>query len=152
MHNSAGCCHHAIKSTLCRKFAASISSTLVRLFLLTRVFFGTDLLCTDILWSFVLLHQSFAKNFGLYGERIGALSVVCADAEQAAKVESQLKMVRFTQHITLQLSACPSLIWHASPSTRTTSGPDGQPCCFLFPLVSGCHSRLMPMFSVSVVQ
>jgi aspartate aminotransferase, mitochondrial len=37
--------------------------------------------------------QSFAKNFGLYGERIGALSVVCADAEEAARVESQLKMV-----------------------------------------------------------
>lgn len=30
----------------------------------------------------VALAQSFAKNFGLYGERIGALSVVCNDAEE----------------------------------------------------------------------
>ena len=30
----------------------------------------------------IALAQSFAKNFGLYGERIGALSVVCNDAEE----------------------------------------------------------------------
>lgn len=30
----------------------------------------------------VVLAQSFAKNFGLYGERIGALSVVCSDADE----------------------------------------------------------------------
>ena len=35
--------------------------------------------------------QSFAKNFGLYGERVGALSVVCEDKEQAGRVLSQLK-------------------------------------------------------------
>ena len=39
----------------------------------------------------LLLAQSFAKNFGLYGERVGALSVVCADAAEAKAVESQLK-------------------------------------------------------------
>lgn len=32
----------------------------------------------------VALAQSFAKNFGLYGERIGALSVVCNDAEEVS--------------------------------------------------------------------
>jgi len=37
--------------------------------------------------------QSFAKNFGLYGERIGALSFVCKDAEEADRVESQLKIL-----------------------------------------------------------
>ena len=37
--------------------------------------------------------QSFAKNFGLYGERVGTLSAVCANAEEAAKVESQLKIL-----------------------------------------------------------
>ena len=37
--------------------------------------------------------QSFAKNFGLYGERAGALSIVCADLEEKARVESQLKIV-----------------------------------------------------------
>jgi len=37
--------------------------------------------------------QSFAKNFGLYGERIGALSFVCQDADEAARLESQLKIL-----------------------------------------------------------
>jgi histidinol-phosphate/aromatic aminotransferase/cobyric acid decarboxylase-like protein len=36
----------------------------------------------------ILLAQSYAKNFGLYGERIGALSVVCADAAEKARLES----------------------------------------------------------------
>jgi aspartate aminotransferase len=40
----------------------------------------------------VCLAQSFAKNFGLYGERVGAFSVVCQDKEEAARVESQLKV------------------------------------------------------------
>merc|ERR1711972_492762 len=37
--------------------------------------------------------QSFAKNLGLYGERIGMLHAVCNTKEQAAAVLSQLKMV-----------------------------------------------------------
>jgi aspartate aminotransferase, mitochondrial len=37
--------------------------------------------------------SSFSKNFGLYGHRVGALSVVAADPEAAARVVSQLKMV-----------------------------------------------------------
>ncbi|KAK4713422.1 hypothetical protein R3W88_019329 [Solanum pinnatisectum] len=37
--------------------------------------------------------QSYAKNMGLYGERVGALSIVCKDSDVASKVESQLKMV-----------------------------------------------------------
>jgi len=41
----------------------------------------------------MLLAQSFAKNFGLYGERVGTLSVVCADTEQAERVLSQLKLI-----------------------------------------------------------
>jgi aromatic-amino-acid transaminase len=36
---------------------------------------------------------SFSKSFSLYGERVGALSVVCDDAEQAVRVLSQLKLV-----------------------------------------------------------
>lgn len=39
----------------------------------------------------VLVTQSYSKNFGLYGERIGALNVVCRDSTQTAKVVSQLK-------------------------------------------------------------
>jgi len=41
----------------------------------------------------VLLAQSFAKNMGLYGERVGAFTVVCADKEEAARVESQIKIL-----------------------------------------------------------
>lgn len=41
----------------------------------------------------ICLSQSFAKNFGLYGERVGALSVVCQDADEAKRVESQLKIL-----------------------------------------------------------
>jgi len=40
-----------------------------------------------------LLAQSFAKNFGLYGERAGTLSVVCKDKAEAATVLSQLKLI-----------------------------------------------------------
>ena len=38
------------------------------------------------------LVQSFSKNFGLYGQRIGALSIVAPDANQANNVLSQMKM------------------------------------------------------------
>lgn len=38
------------------------------------------------------LAQSFAKNFGLYGERVGVLSMICADSDEAARVLSQLKI------------------------------------------------------------
>ncbi|TYI22000.1 hypothetical protein ES332_A06G076500v1 [Gossypium tomentosum] len=37
--------------------------------------------------------QSYAKNMGLYGERVGALSIVCKAADVASRVESQLKLV-----------------------------------------------------------
>jgi len=37
--------------------------------------------------------QSFAKNLGLYGERIGMLHVICTTADQAKRVLSQLKLV-----------------------------------------------------------
>jgi aspartate aminotransferase len=41
----------------------------------------------------VALAQSFAKNMGLYGERVGAFSLTVADAEEKARVDSQLKIV-----------------------------------------------------------
>ncbi|KAI9310861.1 aspartate aminotransferase [Dichotomocladium elegans] len=41
----------------------------------------------------LVLSQSFAKNMGLYGERAGAFSVVCEDADERARVESQLKIL-----------------------------------------------------------
>ncbi|CAA9427941.1 MAG: Biosynthetic Aromatic amino acid aminotransferase alpha @ Aromatic-amino-acid aminotransferase @ Aspartate aminotransferase [uncultured Ramlibacter sp.] len=36
---------------------------------------------------------SFSKSFSLYGERVGALSVLCQDKDEAARVLSQLKIV-----------------------------------------------------------
>lgn len=41
----------------------------------------------------VLNTVSFAKNMGLYGERVGALQVTCTDADEAARVLSQLKVL-----------------------------------------------------------
>jgi len=37
--------------------------------------------------------QSFAKNFGLYGERIGAFHAVCSSEQEAKAVLSQLKLI-----------------------------------------------------------
>jgi len=37
--------------------------------------------------------QSFAKNMGLYGERVGCLSVVCKNSASASVVGSQLKVL-----------------------------------------------------------
>ena len=41
---------------------------------------------------------SFSKSFSLYGERVGALSVVCASKEEAGKVLSQLKIMIRTNY------------------------------------------------------
>lgn len=40
-----------------------------------------------------MLAQSFAKNLGLYGERVGALSVVCPTKGEQEAVTSQLKIL-----------------------------------------------------------
>lgn len=41
----------------------------------------------------VMLAQSFAKNFGLYGERCGTLSFVTSDKEEKGRVLSQVKRI-----------------------------------------------------------
>jgi aspartate aminotransferase len=41
----------------------------------------------------VMLVQSFAKNFGLYGERVGCLSMVGKTSEEADRLLSQLKIL-----------------------------------------------------------
>ncbi|PVU95311.1 hypothetical protein BB561_001886 [Smittium simulii] len=41
----------------------------------------------------VMLAQSFAKNMGLYGERIGSFSIVCATPEEKDCVLSQIKIL-----------------------------------------------------------
>ena len=41
---------------------------------------------------------SFSKSFSLYGERVGALSVLCVDKDEAARVLSQLKIMIRTNY------------------------------------------------------
>ena len=45
-----------------------------------------------------LVSTSFSKSFSLYGERVGALSVLCSDKEEAGRVLSQLKIVIRTNY------------------------------------------------------
>lgn len=42
--------------------------------------------------------SSFSKSFSLYGERVGALSVLCDNQDEAARVLSQLKVVIRTNY------------------------------------------------------
>jgi len=43
--------------------------------------------------SRICLFQSFAKNFGLYGERAGCVSFLTDSAEEATRVQSRIKAV-----------------------------------------------------------
>ena len=45
-----------------------------------------------------LVSTSFSKSFSLYGERVGALSVLCDNKDEAARVLSQLKIVIRTNY------------------------------------------------------
>lgn len=40
-----------------------------------------------------LVSQSYSKNMGLYGERVGALTFVCNEKEDLARITSQLKVL-----------------------------------------------------------
>ena len=46
----------------------------------------------------VFVSSSFSKSFSLYGERVGALSIITSDKEEAARVLSQLKRVIRTNY------------------------------------------------------
>lgn len=46
----------------------------------------------------IFVSTSFSKSFSLYGERVGALSVVASDKDEAARVLSQLKVVIRTNY------------------------------------------------------
>ncbi len=49
---------------------------------------GFELFCT----------QSYAKNMGLYGERIGAFNVVCARKDVVEATKSQLRIIIRTMY------------------------------------------------------
>ena len=46
----------------------------------------------------IFVSTSFSKSFSLYGERVGGLSVLCTDKEEASRVLSQLKIVIRTNY------------------------------------------------------
>lgn len=46
----------------------------------------------------LFISSSFSKSFSLYGERVGALSIVCSDVLEAERVLSQLKRVIRTNY------------------------------------------------------
>jgi aromatic-amino-acid transaminase len=46
----------------------------------------------------LLVSTSFSKSFSLYGQRVGALSVVCASQDEAKRVQSQVKRVIRTNY------------------------------------------------------
>ena len=50
-----------------------------------------------------LVSTSFSKSFSLYGERVGALSVLCTSKEEADRVLSQLKLVIRTNYSNPQI-------------------------------------------------
>ena len=50
-----------------------------------------------------LVSTSFSKSFSLYGERVGALSVLCANKEEAGRVLSQIKLVIRTNYSNPQI-------------------------------------------------
>ncbi len=54
-------------------------------------------LCAGKLDNF-LVATSFSKSLTLYGQRVGALSVVCADAAEAERLRSRLKIVIRTNY------------------------------------------------------
>ena len=49
---------------------------------------GMRIICENV--PEILVAGSFSKNFGLYNERVGGLTAVCADAETAAKAKSHI--------------------------------------------------------------
>ena len=84
--------------------------------------------------------QSFAKNMGLYGERAGAFTVQCKDKEEAARVESQIKiivrskpsrpvmMLSMSQCHNVRMSECHNVNWLGwNHRSRSLSGQNHLP-------------------------
>ncbi|KAK9395036.1 aspartate aminotransferase mitochondrial [Crotalus adamanteus] len=44
----------------------------------------------------IVVSQSYAENVGLYGERVGAFTVICKDLDETERVESQIKNQEYT--------------------------------------------------------
>jgi len=59
---------------------------------------GAAVQCFLLMGQQFFVSTSFSKSFSLYGERVGALSVVCGSPDEAARVLSQLKIVIRTNY------------------------------------------------------
>jgi aspartate aminotransferase/aromatic-amino-acid transaminase len=100
-----GCCHNPTGVDLSLDEWSALGEELARRRALPLVDFAyqgfSEGLVEDVAWLRVLCAEveelavcsSFSKNFGLYNERVGALTVVAQTAEAARAVESQLKRV-----------------------------------------------------------
>ena len=46
-----------------------------------------------------MVAQSFSKNFGLYGERVGSLSIVCGDTQERDILQSRLQEIVVPEYL-----------------------------------------------------
>ncbi|KAF2174012.1 hypothetical protein M409DRAFT_35309 [Zasmidium cellare ATCC 36951] len=79
----------------------------------------------------LLVAQSYAKNFGLYGERTGCLHVVAQDADLAARIKSQMEKLQrvnistppaYGARIASTVLSSPALFSEWQEDLRTMSG------------------------------
>ena len=47
----------------------------------------------------MVVSQSFSKNMGIYGDRVGSLTILCDSEEEAYRVQSQLKNIIISKYI-----------------------------------------------------
>ena len=69
----------------------------------------------------LMVTQSYSKNFGLYGERIGALNVVTKDAASAAKIDCTEPPSRV--YFSIGSSASSSSSSSPSPAMSSSASP-----------------------------
>ena len=88
-----------------------------------------------------MLAQSFAKNFGLYGERTGTFSVVTKNDDQRDAVMSQLKLIVRT------IYSSPAM--HIFSIVRTVLSDDEltkqyyEECKQMYDFISSMHTLLV---------
>ena len=59
----------------------------------------------------MLVCQSFAKNFGLYGERVGCMSIVCESKQEAKRVFSQVQSLIRPMYSVIRFLQYPSFLF-----------------------------------------
>jgi aspartate aminotransferase len=99
--------------------------------------------------------QSFSKNFGLYGQRVGALSVVTGSEHEAQSVLSQLKIVirssysnppRFGAAIVTEILSDPQM----TNDFIAQCGPTSLNRSVCLPIVD-CRSRSVKHFETNII-